>query len=470
MNAPHRKPTAVPPSFGTGAVLAVAFAFGLLCMGLPTGCHTAPERPNVLLIVLDTVRADHLSTYGYGLQTSPNLSALAARGARFDDVVSTAPWTLPSHASLFTGQVPAEHGATHEHRALSPDAITLSERFRDAGWRTAGFSTNPNVSAMTRLDQGFEHFSFIKGTGREVTDQAGAFMRDTPAPWFVFVNYLDAHLPYNGLPEATRLRFMPGTPPEARLVALAQQANAPFYACGEREADPAEIARLIELYDAALTHLDGLLGELIAGLGEARDDTLIVVLSDHGELLGEHGLVEHQFALLEPLIRIPLVVAWPGRVPAGSVIDTPISLTQVHDMILRLAGLLPTEAGSGFEIDLGDELVAEYYSPAHLLRGLRETEPACADRLEHRLTSVRRGDLKLLWRSAGPIALHDLASDPDEAVDVAAAHPDDVAAMLQIVAARQRRHAGRVDGPPVPEIDAETREQLRKLGYLTDPD
>lgn len=434
------------------------------------GCQGEPGRPNVLVIVLDTVRADHLSTYGYPVETSPNLSALAARGVRFDDVVSTAPWTLPSHASLFTGLVPAEHGATHEHRALSPDAVTLAERFRDAGWRTAGFSTNPNVSAATRLDQGFEHFSFIRGTGREVTDETLEFLRGTPEPWFVFVNYLDAHLPYSGLPEEIRLRFMPDTPSETRLVALSEQANAPYYACGLRAADPVALSQLILLYDAALTHLDGLLGELLDGLGDRGDDTLIVVLSDHGELLGERGLVEHQFSVLEPLIQIPLVVALPGRVPAGQVADTPLSLTQVHGMILRLAGLEADDAADVHGIVAGAEQVSEYYSPAHLLRGLRETEPDCADRLSHRLTSVRRGDLKLVWGSDGTLALHDLALDPDEQIDIASDHPGQVESLVRIVEKRQRRYADLESRPPVPDLDDETREQLRRLGYLTDPD
>ncbi len=129
----------------------------MLLLALGCGSEPAP-RPNVLLVVLDTVRADHLSTYGYERETSPNLTQLAAGGVRFDHVVSTAPWTVPSHASLMTGQAPAVHGAHHESWVLSADAVTLAERFQKGGWRTAGFSANPFVGRPTRLDQGFDHF------------------------------------------------------------------------------------------------------------------------------------------------------------------------------------------------------------------------------------------------------------------------------------------------------------------------
>ncbi len=444
----------------------------VLLLALGCGSERTP-RPNVLLVMLDTVRADHLSTYGYERETSPNLTRLATEGVRFDHVVSTAPWTVPSHASLMTGQVPAVHGAHHESWRLSTGAVTLAERFRKKGWRTAGFSANPFVGRATRLDQGFDHFQRIRLEGKNVSAGALDFIAAAPEPWFVFLNYMEAHMPYMAVPSDALRRYWPEEGAALRHVVLQQQLAKFRYACGLDEPQPEKIEQLVAAYDAAIAHLDALLGELFDALRDQRARTLIVVLSDHGELLGEHGHVEHQFSLLEPLLRVPLILSLPGRIPAGQVIEAPISLADVHGMILRVAGLEP----GGDSVDpLGlrntprGDLLAEYYRPGRVLKRFQEQSPECARRLDRRLTSVQRGAFKLVWSSDGSRWLYDLESDPGEQRNLAAERPDLVAELERAVDDRQALARRSPVSEAAPDLDAEAREQLRELGYLGDED
>ena len=452
-----------PPLWGAVIMLLLAF-----------GCRSEPApRPNVLLVVLDTVRADHLSTYGYERETSPNLTRLAAGGVRFDHVVSTAPWTVPSHASLMTGQVPAVHGAHHESWVLSTDAVTLSERFQEEGWRTGGFSANPFVGRPTRLDQGFDHFQRIRGKGESVSAGALDFIAAGPEPWFVFLNYMEAHMPYTPVPSDAIRRYHPEEGAALRQVALQQQLAKFRYACGLAKPPPEKIELLVAAYDGAIAHLDALLGELFDALQNYRGRTLIVVLSDHGELLGEHGRVEHQFSLLEPLLRVPLILSLPGRIPAGQVIEEPISLADVHGMILRVSGLEP---GAGPDDPLGlrntphGDLLAEYYRPGRVLKKFQKQAPKCALRLDRRLTSVQRGALKLVWGSDGSRWLYDLESDPGEQRNLAAERPELVAELERAADDRQALARKSRVSEAAPILGAEEREQLRDLGYLGDED
>jgi arylsulfatase A-like enzyme len=446
----------------------------LIVLLLALGCRSEPAPgPNVLLVVLDTVRADHLSAYGYERETSPNLTRLAEGGARFDHVVSTAPWTVPSHASLMTGQVPAVHGAHHESWVLSNDAVTLAERFRKQGWRTGGFSANPFVCHGTRLDQGFEHFQRLRGTGRNVSAGALNFIAAGPEPWFVFLNYMEAHMPYKAVPGDALRRYSPEEAAALRAYVVEQQVAKFRYACVLEKPLPEKIERLVAAYDGAIAHLDALLGELFDALEDQRARTLIVVLSDHGELLGEHGRVEHQFSVLEPLLRVPLILSLPGRIPAGQVIETPVSLTDVHGMILRLAGLEPGATASdplGLRNAPRGDLLAEYYRPGRVLERFREQSPECARRLDRRLTSVQRGALKLVWGSDGSRWLYDLEADPGEQRNLAAQRPDVVAELERAVDERQALAREAPVSEAAPVLDAETREQLRDLGYLGDED
>ncbi len=436
-----------------------------------SGCRSSePEPPNVLMIVLDTVRADHLSTYGYPRETSPNLTRLAEGGVRFTDVLAPAPWTVPSHASMMTGKMPAEHGAHHEHPSLREGERTLAARFAEAGYRTGLFSANPNVGPMARLEQGFAVHRYLPSSGAPLSEAALDFIAEGAPrgePFFVFINYMEAHMPYPGLPESTRLAFQPGTPERTRMTALDLQSRAYRFAC-EEDVLPAKARdELVGLYDAAIAHLDDLVGRLLASLGDDMENTLVVVLSDHGELLGEAGLVEHQWSVLEPLLHVPLILSWPRGLPGGRVVDMPISLSQVHDMVLHLAGLV---AGPGeFGVGSRSARVAEYYRPLRLLEGVARVSESCAARLDRRLISVRDDGYELVLGSDGQRALYDLSAPLAARRDLSRDESERSQALEALARERwalSEATAASEDRPP--DLDARTREHLEALGYLLD--
>ncbi|MGH9902711.1 MAG: sulfatase, partial [Pyrinomonadaceae bacterium] len=299
--------------------------------------------PNVLFITLDTVRAQNLSLYGYGRETSPRLNQLAARGVTFERALSTAPWTLPSHASMFTGRFPHEMNADWD-RALGDEHPTLAEAFAARGYLTAGFVANTGYCSHEHgLDRGFAHYEdFPRSLGqlassstlvRTVADHFRVrrlvrndehlnrqpadrindrFLRwlagrEEGRPFFAFLNYYDAHDPY--LPPAPYDRkFGPGR---------AEGKHSPLHhfvwdpAARNRKLSPQEVRTEIDAYDGAISYLDHQLGLLFDELGRRGllENTLVVVTSDHGEEFGEHGGAYHGTSLYEEQVRVPLRIA-----------------------------------------------------------------------------------------------------------------------------------------------------------------
>jgi arylsulfatase A-like enzyme len=324
---------------------------------------TAPSQaPNVLLIILDTVRALDLSLYGYHRPTTPELERFAADGVRFARVISPAPWTLPAHASIFTGRWPHELSAGWT-RALDGQQPTLAEVLSARGFASAGFVANTHYAGReSGIGRGFGWYRdypitpaqvlFSSALGRFVVhsrylesrltrvhaeDINGEFLgwldeRRPAQPFFAFLNYMDAHDPYQP-PAPFAGRF--GRPGDAeRLLAL--EADMPA-----RKWPPDIVQAAIGAYDESIAALDARLGELFRELerrGEL-DQTLIIVTADHGEEFGEHGVFSHGNSLYRPSLEVPLVVRWPGHVPAGVVLPGPVSTRDLAATILDLAGI-----------------------------------------------------------------------------------------------------------------------------------
>ena len=331
----------------------------------------SPGAPNVLFIVLDTVRAKSLSLYGYKRETTPRLDALARKGVKFDRAYSSAPWTLPSHATMFTGRWPSELFKYHEQR-LDPTVPTIAGFLGKNGYETAGFVANTfYCNAGFGLGNGFDHyedfyenfdispgevlrnaemgrrlFSMIgedmspRKDGRKDADQInGDFLNWLSTrkgrPFFAFLNYLDAHAPYITPPNADR-HFGLRPASEADLKAL--------NAWQKLEYLPDD-ARAIELnrdnYDDCIAYLDAALGRLFDQLDKKGilDNTLIVVTADHGEELGEHKLVGHGRSLYRDELHVPLLIVKPGRVPLGKVVAEPVSLRDLPSTIADILGL-----------------------------------------------------------------------------------------------------------------------------------
>jgi arylsulfatase A-like enzyme len=317
-----------------------------------------PDAPNVLLIILDTVRASSLGLYGYDLPTSPFLDQWASRGVVFENAIAPAPWTLPSHASFFTGRWPREVGvAVGVH--LDDTYPTLAEVLADHGYRTAGFVDNfMNTTEATGLHRGFARYEdypvnfgrflysarlnralldrwdprFVFRWGiqmkraRTNSDDFLRWRRGLPEdrPYFAFLNYMDAHSPYIS-PPRFREKF-----PSDKPVFMPRDTT------GFSEAD---LDGTRAAYDAAIAYLDSELDRLIELLDLPRDrrGTILVITSDHGEMFGEHGLFEHGGALYEPVLRVPLLIVYPGEVPAGRRIESPASLRDLAATLTDMA-------------------------------------------------------------------------------------------------------------------------------------
>jgi arylsulfatase A-like enzyme len=323
----------------------------------------APDgAPNVLLLVLDTVRALSLSAYGYVRSTTPNLQRLAARGVQFDRAVATAPWTLPSHASLFTGRYAHEISAGYSV-PLDGAFPTLAERLTSAGYVTAGFAANLRYCSYEfGLSRGFGYYrdydvslpemlrtsSLSRTISLWIVRQAGGYSvpgrlsaarmnerlltwLDNPnkrvrtRPFFAFVNYYDAHGPYD--PPAPFDTMFSGREPPTR-------------DSETREFSAAEVAGLVDAYDGSLAYLDHNIGALLGELQQRGllQNTIVIVTADHGEEFNEHGQMNHGNSLYFPGLHVPLIIAGARGIPEGTRIAAPVTLRDVSATVLDLLG------------------------------------------------------------------------------------------------------------------------------------
>lgn len=472
-------------------------SLALVCALL--GCAPEPGA-NVLLIVIDTLRADRLSSYGYSQRTTPGLDALAARGVRFANARSTSSWTLPAHASMFTGAFPIEHGATQEYTQLDDRLDTLAEILASHGYATFGASGNGVLNENSGLERGFAAFD---ENWRLDTDGARYTPEDHPnllsvrrflsgldasERFFVFVNYIEVHGPYRP-PEPYRSRFLPDGPVRSLLRSARRQSVQEYYLDKRSIAEP-EFRVLNALYDGEVAYVDSLVAALVKEVQASGhvDDTLVIVTSDHGENIGDHEHYRHVFSLYNTTVRVPLIVLLPGLARSGEVRAEPVSLVDLFPTILAAAGLDPAAYPSHGRDILADPggadrpIFAEYYYPLQALQLFGGTTPeryhAFVAPLMRRLRSVERSGKRYLWSSDGTEELYDLESDPDERVNLA--RSPNQAALLDELRAELADYVERGGGDkPLPadsvglapvgafeDLDDETARQLRELGYV----
>jgi arylsulfatase A-like enzyme len=473
----------------------------LVSVAAVSGCGPDVNRaspPNIILIVIDTLRADHLGAYGYPRSTSPLLDALAARGTLFTNATAPSSWTRPAMASLFTSRPPSEHGAFSSRRALDASVATLAELLRAGGYRTIGVSGNfPHVNEQSGLDRGFDHFvslampargaddTLMRLTLREGTRPAPlraptasevnarvieALPDADERPFFLYVHYMDPHSGYLA-PAAHREQFRRSTltkptadggdPPAATSDYLVD------LAAGRRPFGPDERARLIDLYDAEISYVDAEVGRLLEELFRRGHGSgaVVVALSDHGEEFLDHGGWFHGLTLHREVLRVPLLIEdGTGRMPPG-IDERPVDLLDVPTTLLSLAGLDPAPGMRGRRLDAQERLevgarVAELHPDA-----LRE---ARAGALRHRL-ALTAWPWKAVVDPSGVVVLFQLEDDPGELRPVAASDPSVPAAL--VARARELADSLRADPDASPGPGEETplgpeeREALRALGY-----
>lgn len=424
----------------------------LLLAGCPgdQGAVSAPR--NILLLSIDTLRADHLGCYGYARDTSPNLDALAARGVRFDQVVAPAPWTMPSHASLLSGVYPRRHGVRAFGQALPARIPTLASAFRAAGYQTAAVV---NFAAMRPLVESFDRAWTVRpgqGDAEAVFAIAAEWLEQDPSPFFLFLHVYDVHPPH-----PPRSPFL--EPYDGIVNGSATQIQA--FRRGRLALGADDARHLRDLYDGEIRRLDEQLGRFLERL--ERDgrlgDTLLAVVADHGEEFFEHGSLGHGHTLHQELLRVPLILAGPA-LPQGLRIDTPVSLLDTAPTLLALVGAPPLPGIDGIDLS------PQWRSPGGPSAGrplFSETNHWLGNRDRDLRRAVRRGPYTLLYDAlSASYSLFDLREDPLERVDLAAQRPRVTAALRRVleptIPARRRAPA-----PPVPE---ELVEELGELGYL----
>jgi arylsulfatase A-like enzyme/Tfp pilus assembly protein PilF len=414
----------------------------LLLLGLLvlTGCSSSSSPPDVLIITLDTLRADRVGAYGHSGARTPALDALAARGARFATATTTIPLTLPAHTSLFTGAFPGGHGVRDNTGFHVEDGVTtLAEVFKGQGYRTGGFVGAFVLDSRWGIAQGFDEYfddfdlsedvgpglDAIQRPGNQVVDRALAWLTQADSrPFFAWIHLYDAHAPYDA-PADVAAQF-----PRTRLGA----------------------------YDAEVAFADRQIGRVLDALRAAGtlDDTIVVVLADHGEQLGEHGEQQHGFFVYDAAVQIPLIMAGPGIEPR--VITDQVRIVDVMPTVLDLIGLeIPADVqGSTLRPALEGQ-------PVDLL-ALAETWYPRYHYGWSELTAVRDGQFKFI--AAPRRELYDLAKDPREEHNLAEADPVRADAfergLRAMVAATTRAGAASKPQAVTPEVE----QRLRALGYV----
>ena len=479
---------------------------------------------NVVLVVLDTARAK-----SSGPETTPTMSRLAAEGTAFDNAFSTAPWTLPSHASMFTGTYPSEHGTHGGHTYLDDELRTLPEAFADAGYETIGVSNNTWITEEFGFDRGFEdlrrgwqyvqsdtdmgavvrgedlreklqatrdrlfegnplvnaanvlYSEVLQPAGDDGADRATTWIanwladREGDRPFFLFCNLIEPHVEYDP-PKAYAERYLPEGTSYAEATAIRQDPRA--YDCEDYDLTDREFAMLRGLYRAELAYVDEQLGRLRAALEDAGkwEDTLFVVCGDHGEHIGEHGFFGHQYNLYDTLIDVPLVFRG-GPFTDGERREDLVQLLDLPATLLETVGIADPELreqGSGRsmhpESDARprDAVFAEYVAPQPSIDRLEARFGSIPDRVsdyDRRLRAVRTREYKYVRGDDGFERLHDLRTDPHERTDVSAREPERVRAFRERLEARFEPLAALEATDDVAMAEG-TKDRLADLGYL----
>lgn len=410
----------------------------------PQQLAAAPQgdTPSFVVIALDTVRRDRTSPYGYQRDTTPNLRQLAARGVRFDRAYGTSSWSLPNHASLFTGLGTAHHGAHNENLALAAKHPTLAATLAEHGWETFSSSGNPWLGHGTGMARGFHHvhepwrtvhmkwfllfWRVWAGLAAPDRDKGGAdtlavlrswlVERDANRPYFLFVNLMEAHGPYQDVPRAPRRRF---TDPEFSLRHLEKVGMRGWEASQDGKPLPEGLRPdVLDLYDGAIYASDTYLGEILALVG---DEPIVTVLADHGEYVGEKSLYGHPNLLYEGTLQIPFVMAG-GRLPEGATVNSLVSTADVMPTLLGMAGIEPPVGIDGIDLRplIAGEgptertLTAESYRPPDPDAYWSRNRPDMAAELGARKRAVIRGHTKRIVGEDGTDLVFDLSRDPAE--------------------------------------------------------
>ncbi|MEM9556435.1 MAG: sulfatase [Acidobacteriota bacterium] len=428
-------------------------------------------RPNLLVYLVDTLRADHLSTYGYDRPTAPRLDELAAEGIVFLNAQAQSPWTRASVASIFTGLWPSVHGAVGDPDVLSDEVSTVAELLREAGYTTLGFTGNGNSNAAFGFSQGFDDFVYLEqprpterlARASDINEHVFARLEqlEESQPFFLWVHTIDPHAPYDPA-EPFRSQFAPAvTDPEIGSMEHLQSMQR-----SKVRVDDAVVQQMVDLYDAEIAENDAAFGALLDELKrrDLYDQTMILFISDHGEEFYEHGRWAHGKTLYTEMLDVPLVVKMPGGHGAGTRIDAVVQHVDLPYTLLEAAGLASTLEGQGRSLLplLQGEEVDDWPNRAIAEVDLRGYVGASWIGPEWKMIRFETDGVprapRLFDRTADRVEQNDLGRDREVMAEVLASR----VAAETAAAAQGRIEAGVVD----PAEQAELEAALRALGYI----
>ena len=482
------------------------------------------KKPNVFLIVLDATRVDHLSCYGYHRSTSPNIDKLAKEGVKYTSAISSAPWTLPSFASLFTGMYRSNHDVDRSNPFLNYKGPTIAELFRDNGYKTVCVSNNSWISEYTKFNRGFQNFlkvwqyfqinedvlgeravekhnhrpidvlkslfrgNIIKNSFNTIYGlyfykrrDFGAIkvnqlfkswlnsMDSKKSPIFACLHFLEPHPPFKP-PKEFAKKFI-STKEDQK---IASKINQDFfgYISGEKKINDEELRILADLYDAEINYFDYRVGELIRLLKkhDLYENSIIIIAADHGTNLGEHGLLDHQYCLYDTLIRIPLIIKFPYGEHKG-INDDQIQNIDILPSLIDSVGFNRENATfDGVDVFPDSKTKREYTYSEYL-----EPQPSIqtlinrfgnvgVKKYDRSLRCIRTKKHKLIEFSSGEVELYDVEKDPAEMNNVYYGN-DDIA---KDYLSRLNDKFGPIETCTKSgfEIDKEIKKRLEDLGYF----
>ena len=471
------------------------------------------QRPNILILLMDTARAQSFSSYGYERITTPNIDALAEESVLYEQAIATGCWSLPSQISMLTGLFPSKHGAHELHLSYSHHYPTLPEILRDAGYTTLGVSPNSWMSDEFGTTYGFDtylklwqalptlpataaarsnrlinlahrlnrfytrHLFPRRNRARHVNQHVLKLLNHSPEPFFLYTIYWDMHLPYYPAGEhATRWRPAGVTTAQVQAV----NRNPILFHAEQTDMQAVDFEILRSDYDGALATIDAEIGVLVNTLRQRGqlDNTVLIITSDHGENIGDHGLMSHAYSLHDTLLRVPLLIRYPAHFPKGKRVRHQVQLTDLVPTILDLVGIdrpdiredlqglsLLNDPDAVDERPAYAEMVAPHPSVAALNRRAGLPEETSRPQIDRALRCLRTTSSKFIWASDGQHELYHLQHDPYELTNCYAHEPELAATLEQELMAWQPP-TGIPLSAPAPDMPPDVRQRLRDLGYI----
>ena len=442
-------------------VLALVMALGAILifskspMFRTTDGTEVPRCPNcnVIVILIDTLRADHLPCYGYERNTAPNICGLAEEGFLFQNMFSNSPSTKASVASLFTSMLPSQHKSIHNEDVLSDEVTTMAEILAEHGYHTYAVNGNPVIKTKFNYDQGFatwkDNITRTTKRNRVIFDSLGSYEQ----PFFLYLHYMDPHSPYTA--PTSYYRFFNGDYDGS-------VTGAGPYDVSYFENRPDELEQLRNFYDNEIRFVDHRIGELFERLREAGlyEDSVIILLSDHGEMFLEHGSFEHSNGVYTEVIDVPLIIRPPNQ--EKIVVETPVQTVDILPTLLSMLG-----------IDVDHRFMGR---PIFSLIGSDETRPIfseqqrrCCGQTRFAEKALIMGNYKLIKQLAKTNVhlLFDMRKDPMERVNLIDSAPNAIE-LIEKMDSLIQANASMYDGIETKKttLDEETTQQLKALGYI----